>query len=216
MKPIRLFVLFLFLMSIGGHVQAEEKTDTKIYVNLWHNELYLIKNGKTVANYPIAPGSDRTPTPVGHFTVIEKSRDWGGGFGSRWLGLDVPWGKYGIHGTNKPHLVGNSVSSGCIRMRNGDVEKLYPNVPVGTTVWIDGPIFGQGEYLYRNLSLGSKGTIVMLVQNRLRAAGLYKGEIDGIFGDSTEAAVKKFQETHDLPITGGIKKEMYRALGLLE
>ncbi|HEU5138701.1 MAG TPA: L,D-transpeptidase family protein [Bacillales bacterium] len=216
MKWIRLLAILTLLISISQPVHAAEKPNTKIYINLWKNQLYLIKNDDVAARYPIAPGSDQTPTPVGHFKVIRKSPDWGGGFGSRWLGLNVPWGKYGIHGTNKPHLVGRSVSSGCVRMKNKDVEELYPKVPVGTPVWIDGPIFGQGDYLYRNLAKGSKGTIVMLVQNRLRAAGLYDGEIDGIYGESTAAAVKKFQREHHLPVTGGIKKKMYRKLGLLE
>ncbi len=41
---------------------------------------------------------------------------------------------YRIHGTNAPSTIGKAVSSGCIRMRNQDVEELYENVPVGTKV----------------------------------------------------------------------------------
>ncbi len=43
---------------------------------------------------------------------------------------------YGIHGTDHPESIGRSVSHGCVRMRNEDIEKLYPMVPVGTTVYI--------------------------------------------------------------------------------
>jgi lipoprotein-anchoring transpeptidase ErfK/SrfK len=43
---------------------------------------------------------------------------------------------YAIHGTNKPETIGQSVSHGCVRMRNEDIEKLYPMVPVGTPVYI--------------------------------------------------------------------------------
>jgi hypothetical protein len=43
---------------------------------------------------------------------------------------------YGIHGTDHPETIGQSVSHGCVRMRNEDIEKLYPMVPVGTPVYI--------------------------------------------------------------------------------
>ena len=41
---------------------------------------------------------------------------------------------YRIHGTNEPHTIGQSVSSGCIRMMNEDVIDLYDRVPVGARV----------------------------------------------------------------------------------
>jgi lipoprotein-anchoring transpeptidase ErfK/SrfK len=41
---------------------------------------------------------------------------------------------YRIHGSNEPWTIGTNVSSGCIRMRNEDVEDLYNRVPIGTKV----------------------------------------------------------------------------------
>jgi len=41
---------------------------------------------------------------------------------------------YRIHGTAQPWTIGTSVSSGCIRLRNEDVEDLYDRVKVGTKV----------------------------------------------------------------------------------
>ena len=41
---------------------------------------------------------------------------------------------YRIHGTNEPNSIGKAASSGCFRMRNSDVEKLFTTVPVGTRV----------------------------------------------------------------------------------
>ena len=43
---------------------------------------------------------------------------------------------YGIHGTNAPESIGRSVSHGCVRLKNEDIEKLYDMVPVGTPVYI--------------------------------------------------------------------------------
>jgi len=41
---------------------------------------------------------------------------------------------YRIHGTNQPWTIGQSMSSGCIRMVNKDVEHLYERAGVGTKV----------------------------------------------------------------------------------
>jgi lipoprotein-anchoring transpeptidase ErfK/SrfK len=41
---------------------------------------------------------------------------------------------YRIHGSNEPWTIGQSVSSGCIRMRNEDVIDLYERVGIGTRV----------------------------------------------------------------------------------
>ena len=41
---------------------------------------------------------------------------------------------YRIHGTNEPWSIGQDVSSGCIRMVNGDVEDLYERVKIGAKV----------------------------------------------------------------------------------
>ncbi|MCC2098969.1 MAG: L,D-transpeptidase [Hyphomicrobiales bacterium] len=41
---------------------------------------------------------------------------------------------YRIHGTNEPDKIGQSVSSGCIRMRNIDVVDLYNRVKLGARV----------------------------------------------------------------------------------
>jgi lipoprotein-anchoring transpeptidase ErfK/SrfK len=41
---------------------------------------------------------------------------------------------YRIHGTNEPATIGQTVSSGCIRLLNADIEDLYRRVKVGTRV----------------------------------------------------------------------------------
>jgi lipoprotein-anchoring transpeptidase ErfK/SrfK len=41
---------------------------------------------------------------------------------------------YRIHGTNEPWSIGQSVSSGCIRLINQDIIDLHARVPVGATV----------------------------------------------------------------------------------
>ena len=43
---------------------------------------------------------------------------------------------YALHGTNAPSSIGSSVSHGCVRLRNEDIETLYRMIPVGTAVYI--------------------------------------------------------------------------------
>lgn len=42
--------------------------------------------------------------------------------------------EFRIHGTNDPTSIGQSMSSGCIRMMNADVMDLYNRVPIGADV----------------------------------------------------------------------------------
>jgi lipoprotein-anchoring transpeptidase ErfK/SrfK len=48
-----------------------------------------------------------------------------------------------IHGTNQPELIGQSISSGCIRMTNEDVIDLYNRVRVGSIVVVLAPRQGD-------------------------------------------------------------------------
>jgi lipoprotein-anchoring transpeptidase ErfK/SrfK len=41
---------------------------------------------------------------------------------------------YRIHGTNQPETIGQSISSGCFRLANGDIVDLYDRVPLGAKV----------------------------------------------------------------------------------
>ncbi len=52
------------------------------------------------------------------------------------------------------------------------------------------------------LSVGSTGTVVSYLQQRLKNAGVYTGPINGSFGSLTKAAVKKYQAKHGLAQLG--------------
>jgi hypothetical protein len=221
MRPILtvltlLFALYAPVSSVSAK-QPEEEAPVHLYVNLWKKRLYLrTSTGEVLASYPIAPGAVDTPSPIGIYSVVQKSKNWGGGFGSRWLGIDVEWGTYGIHGTNRPEHIGRFVSHGCFRMRNQDIEKMYPQVRIGTPVIIDGPIMGHERLTYRILVPGTRGALVKLVQNRLKAAGYYEGKVHGHFDQRTERAVFRFQKGEGLPVTGQIRFEDLVYLGIVE
>ncbi len=54
----------------------------------------------------------------------------------------------------------------------------------------------------RNLWVGSRGKDVFSLQEMLREAGHFKGEVTGYFGGITMSAVRAFQKKYDLPQTG--------------
>ena len=60
-------------------------------------------------------------------------RKYGGVLGTNRLNLGDG---YALHGTDVPSSIGTSVSHGCVRLRNEDIETLYQMVPVGTPVYI--------------------------------------------------------------------------------
>ncbi len=59
---------------------------------------------------------------------------------------------YRIHGTNQPEYIGQSVSSGCIRMTNADAIDLFDRVKPGTTVIVlpAGQSISNGQSLFGN------------------------------------------------------------------
>lgn len=184
--------------------------DLHVIIDTTYRQLIVLVDKHPFATFPVAIGKFETPTPVGDWKIISKGV-WSGGFGTRWLGLSVPFGIYGVHGTNKPWSIGRRESHGCIRMFNRDVEKLYQWVKVGTPVHIIGdPFIGK-----RRLVRGEKGSDVMFLQKRLKQLGLYEMNTDGIFGFGTEQAVISFQKQNGLAVTGQIGWNEYVALRLL-
>ncbi|HEX3015512.1 MAG TPA: L,D-transpeptidase family protein [Desulfobacteria bacterium] len=180
----------------------------KILIDIAKRSLYLTEEKICSGIFPVAVGTAKTPTPVGIYCIAEKAR-WGGAFGTRWMKLNVPWGTYGIHGTNKPGSIGQAVSHGCIRMHNRHVEEIYDRVDVGTEVEITGPLG------YRVSVLGSRGKLVQIIQTKLREQGYYRGECHGIFDHVTEQAVRSFQTEQQLVLTGQVMRRELAALGIL-
>lgn len=163
--------------------------------------------------FTIASGKYTTPTPIGEWRVINKGV-LGGAYGTRWMGLSIPFGTYGIHGTNNPGSIGSHASAGCIRMQNRDVEILYPWVVKGTPVRIVGRPRTQFGDTVRVMRQGNYGNDVIRLQQALRELGLYRRRIDGNFETQTTRAVKDFQWANFLPVTGQVDKVTREALGL--
>ena len=124
--------------------------------------LYLVREGGRAIRYGIGVGKEGlawsgrarvgrkatwpgwTPTANMIRREPERNAKWAGGMPG---GLSNPLGAralylydngvdtmYRIHGTTEPWSIGQSVSSGCIRLFNQDIIDLHSRVPVGSPV----------------------------------------------------------------------------------
>jgi hypothetical protein len=69
--------------------------------------------------------------------------------------------QYRIHGTNDPSTIGKFVSSGCIRLTNGDVSDLFSRVDVGTKVVVlpkNAPVVARGSDTRTTISVRPAGS----------------------------------------------------------
>lgn len=186
-----------------------------IMVDCEVNSLYLFLDGEFVKKYSVGCGKWDTPSPIGLWKIVSKAK-WGEGFGGNWMGLNVPWGKYGLHGTLKPQSIGWNSSHGCIRMRNRDIAELYRVVPYGTKVLIVNGVFGVFGRGFRSISPGDRGADVYAVQKRLNQLGYKCGRPDGIYGEGMKRAVFEFQKDHGLGLSNTIYRSMLEKMGFME
>jgi len=86
---------------------------------------------------PIEPGVEGREIVAGGNIVIPpygtNQRKYKGVLGTHRLNMGDG---YALHGTDHPESIGRSVSHGCVRLRNEDIETLYQMVSVGTPVFI--------------------------------------------------------------------------------
>lgn len=187
------------------------KTGYHLYIDLDALLMYVYKDGLPIKTYEVSGGKANSPSPLGKWKIISKDT-WGEGFGGAWLGFNVPWGLYGIHGTSEPWSIGKSNSSkGCIRMRNKEVQELYKMIPYNTPVTI----------VYENIPFcsmrdGDSGSDVLHMESALKKLGYYNGSEDGVFGSTLEKSVMKFQKDHGLYQNGIINISTYKKIVELE
>lgn len=62
------------------------------------------------------------------------------------------------------------------------------------------------------LQLGSRGSAVLQLQNRLQQLGYYDGSVDGLFGPATQAAVMAFQASQKLEPNGIVRNQTWTDL----
>jgi lipoprotein-anchoring transpeptidase ErfK/SrfK len=152
--------------AVTHHVAPKVSVDrlarqyaTALVVNREDFKLSLYKGLKLAKTYSVAVGAIGLETPAGMYHIQNKAinpawtkpySDWvpkdqqgkvvpGGTpenpLKARWLGI---FDGAGIHGVDPSEYgtIGHAASHGCVRMRIEDVEDLYPQVPVGSPIYI--------------------------------------------------------------------------------
>lgn len=126
--------------------------ENRLVLSLEARRVYLYRGEMLVSSYPVAVGTDETPTPQGQFTVQQMvinpiwQSPWTGevhepgpdsALGLRWIEFATSdAGAFGFHGTPTLESIGKAASNGCVRMRNEDVVALFDQVGVGTSVTV--------------------------------------------------------------------------------
>ncbi|HEV2310679.1 MAG TPA: L,D-transpeptidase family protein [Acidimicrobiia bacterium] len=120
----------------------------RISLVLHLHQITVLNGKKLVLRSPVGIGKANTPTPGGvyYLTQLFKTPDPNGVYGpyayslsgysnvlTTFEGGDAI---IGLHGTNRPDLLGHDVSSGCIRLSNADLTTLAHLLPLGTPVTI--------------------------------------------------------------------------------
>ncbi|MCY6370642.1 L,D-transpeptidase [Clostridium ganghwense] len=108
LKLLLILILILiieFILIYRGYKQGNCQTYTStiqnydpkrpivIVVDVCDSIITVLQDEKVLKTYTIASGKPSTPSPVGTWTIVNKGI-WGEGFGGRWMGFNVPWGKY--------------------------------------------------------------------------------------------------------------------------
>ncbi len=189
-----------------AETQLPPDREVRLVVDTDNRTLTVLSGSEVVGIFPVAVGKPATPTPIGEWKIIDKDYNWGGAFGARWLGLNISWGRYGIHGTNQPWSIGSNASLGCMRMHDEDILKFFDLVKVGTPVDITGSPHKTNLW-HRTLGTGMNGPDVVYVQLALKRKGFYPYRSDGIFGRLTDLGVRCFQSLEGLPVTGRVDKK---------
>lgn len=179
---IMLTIIFIFGMEYyyalkeqsGSEAASAPEGEVRLVVNLADCTLSIYDGAHLHKRYPVAVGKKSTPTPQGEWVINYKEHSDRSIFGTRWMRLDIPWGSYGIHGTNMPWSIGSLASSGCVRMRNKDAEELYSWVSIGTPVEIIGPAVP----IQQELAMYMMGQDVMLLQMKLKKNWLSRSKTD--------------------------------------
>ena len=75
---------------------------------------------------------------------------------------------------------------------------------------------GEGDQSLPTIRRGDRGETVTTLQTALNDQGYDCGEVDGIYGRKTKAAVEAFQRAHSLKVDGICGRQTWTALGLME
>jgi lipoprotein-anchoring transpeptidase ErfK/SrfK len=127
---------------------AVRTVDNHILIELGAKKLTVFHGEEPIFTASVAPGKASSPTPTGAFytDILTRPSNPNGpygpyqisvtGFSNVYESFGGGNGQIAIHGTNRPELIGQPASHGCVRMNNEDISALIPLARQGTPVVI--------------------------------------------------------------------------------
>lgn len=224
MKFLKIICVLITILVIGlviynlidkQYIDVFSKSDNvkyKVLVDVEESKMYVFENEICIKIYTVSGGKQSTPSPIGTWKIVSKGK-WGEGFGGSWMGLNVPWGRFGIHGTTQEGSIGWASSHGCIRMENSEVAELYKILPYDTEVIIVDGVYGPFGKGFRYLKSGMYGSDVYEIQKRLKELGFFMSNPNGKFGSETEEAIKRYCKANNLSLRKTIDIELQKHMG---
>ena len=87
-------------------------------------------------------------------------------------------------------------------------------ISIVSTIFVSYNVFLRNNEIFALSKYGSRGEEVKTIQTKLKRWGYYNGNVDGIYGSQTLAAVKKFQQKNGLTVDGIAGKKTLEAMGI--
>ncbi|MEI2640059.1 MAG: L,D-transpeptidase [Microthrixaceae bacterium] len=135
-----------------GYIKVEDvdltTTKMRIEIHVADHKLALYDGNDLVVEAPIVTGVSFSPTPTGVFYVTDivpyKNPDgfYGpfalatNGYSELLNEFDDGVPVFAIHGTNRPELLGQDKSNGCIRLPNDAINKIAETIKPGVPVLV--------------------------------------------------------------------------------
>ena len=92
-------------------------------------------------------------------------------------------------------------------------KKAVAIISVLMIIFITYNVFFRNSQAQALSKYGSRGNEVTQIQTKLKRWGYYKGNVDGIYGSGTLAAVKLFQKKNRLTVDRNSREEDIRSNG---
>jgi lipoprotein-anchoring transpeptidase ErfK/SrfK len=120
----------------------------RIVVDLSSRLARIYRSGSLVKRYRVVVGAPNTPTPTGHYYVVDRMRlhtSWANGlwalatsaYSARLKHFDGGDGVIALHARGAlSNPVGTAASHGCVRFNNGDIAWMARHIPNGTRIEI--------------------------------------------------------------------------------
>lgn len=97
---------------------------------------------------------------------------------------------------------------------NKNRKKAFIMITLIFTIFVSYNVFFRNNEAEALSKYGSRGEEVRQIQTKLKRWGYYKGNVDGIFGSGTQAAVRYFQSKNGLAVDGIAGKNTLAAMGI--